>query len=172
MNKVDLISQAKFTQREAESISREQKMKLYLTSVKEDLNVGVVFQHLAEDFVKRMTLESRKEKYKARQRIGQCRPRPEYPLWPSGGLAVKVSEGSSVRHSSATPGETLSRGVRYMIPKYSYYYDPYSNYLSNPMFNSISGGPQQHHSSRENTFALKPGKLKKGGEIKSSCKMI
>ena len=30
-------------------------MKLYKTSVKEDLNVDLVFQHLAENYVKKVT---------------------------------------------------------------------------------------------------------------------
>ena len=36
---------------EAEKLAAECRMKLYRTSVKEDLNVGVVFQHLAENYV-------------------------------------------------------------------------------------------------------------------------
>ena len=36
---------------EAEKLATECRMKLYRTSVKEDLNVGVVFQHLAENYV-------------------------------------------------------------------------------------------------------------------------
>ena len=39
---------------EAEAMAKEQKMKLYLTSVKEDLNVGAVFQHLAENFINKV----------------------------------------------------------------------------------------------------------------------
>ena len=36
---------------DAEKLATECRMKLYRTSVKEDLNVGVVFQHLAENYV-------------------------------------------------------------------------------------------------------------------------
>ena len=39
---------------EAEKLAKDCQMKLYRTSVKEDLNVGVVFQHLAENYVKKM----------------------------------------------------------------------------------------------------------------------
>ncbi len=34
-----------------EQLSRDLQMRLYRTSVKEDLNVGSVFQHLAENYV-------------------------------------------------------------------------------------------------------------------------
>ena len=40
---------------EAEALSKECNMKLYRTSVKDDLNVGVVFQHLAENYVNKVT---------------------------------------------------------------------------------------------------------------------
>ena len=39
---------------EAEALSRELNMRLYRTSVKEDLNVSVVFQHLAENYVNKV----------------------------------------------------------------------------------------------------------------------
>ena len=40
--------------KEAEKVAKENKMKLYLTSVKEDLNVAVIFQHLAENYVNKV----------------------------------------------------------------------------------------------------------------------
>ena len=39
------------TRLEAERLAAECSMKLYRTSVKDDLNVAVVFQHLAENYV-------------------------------------------------------------------------------------------------------------------------
>ena len=39
---------------EAERLAAECNMKLYRTSVKEDLNVAVVFQHLAENYVNKV----------------------------------------------------------------------------------------------------------------------
>merc|ERR1712130_636670 len=57
-NKIDLISQSDINQLEAEKLAAECNMKLYRTSVKEDLNVGVVFQHLAENFVNKMKSDS------------------------------------------------------------------------------------------------------------------
>ena len=43
---------------DADKLARECKMKLYRTSVKEDLNVAVVFQHLAENYVNKVTMQS------------------------------------------------------------------------------------------------------------------
>ena len=42
---------------EAERLAVECNMKLYRTSVKEDLNVAVVFQHLAENYVNKVKAE-------------------------------------------------------------------------------------------------------------------
>ena len=39
---------------DADKLAKECKMKLYRTSVKEDLNVAVVFQHLAENYVNKV----------------------------------------------------------------------------------------------------------------------
>jgi hypothetical protein len=40
---------------EVERLSRECRMRVYRTSVKEDINVGNVFQHLAENYVNQVT---------------------------------------------------------------------------------------------------------------------
>ena len=53
-NKIDLISHSQIDQLEAERLAAECNMKLYRTSVKEDLNVAVVFQHLAENYVNKV----------------------------------------------------------------------------------------------------------------------
>merc|ERR1719266_1416414 len=53
-NKIDLITSAHVSGYEVDSVAAEAGMKLYKTSVKEDLNVDLVFQHLAENYVKKM----------------------------------------------------------------------------------------------------------------------
>ena len=45
-----------FFRSEAEALSRELNMRLYRTSVKDDLNVSVVFQHLAENYVNKVSV--------------------------------------------------------------------------------------------------------------------
>ena len=44
-----------YSRSEAEALSRELNMRLYRTSVKDDLNVSVVFQHLAENYVNKVS---------------------------------------------------------------------------------------------------------------------
>ena len=56
-NKIDLIAQSQVSSHESERIASDCQMKLYRTSVKEDLNVDLVFQHLAENYVKKVSSE-------------------------------------------------------------------------------------------------------------------
>merc|ERR1740123_1418923 len=53
-NKIDLITAAHVSGYEVDSVAAEAGMKLYRTSVKEDLNVDLVFQHLAENYIKKV----------------------------------------------------------------------------------------------------------------------
>jgi Ras-related protein Rab-23 len=52
-NKVDLLDEAKVTSEEAENLAKELGMKLYRTSVKDNLHVNEVFEHVAEQYIKR-----------------------------------------------------------------------------------------------------------------------
>ena len=60
-NKIDLITQSFVTNYEVESVAIDTDMKLYKTSVKEDLNVDLVFQHLAENYVRKVNKHELKE---------------------------------------------------------------------------------------------------------------
>jgi len=53
-NKIDLMHQSQVSNDEVERLSRDLGMRLYKTSVKEDLNVASVFQHLAENYVSKV----------------------------------------------------------------------------------------------------------------------
>ena len=53
-NKIDLITAARVSGYEVEKTALESGMKLYKTSVKQDLNVDLVFQHLAENYINRV----------------------------------------------------------------------------------------------------------------------
>jgi len=53
-NKIDLMHEAEVSPDEVERLAKECKMRLYRTSVKEDLNVSGVFQHLAENYVNKV----------------------------------------------------------------------------------------------------------------------
>lgn len=50
-NKIDLLSSATIDPSEAESLARELRIRLYRTSVKEDLNVYQLFTYLAERYL-------------------------------------------------------------------------------------------------------------------------
>lgn len=50
-NKIDLIDQASVKPEEVENFARECRMRLYRTSVKEDLNVDQVFNYLVERYL-------------------------------------------------------------------------------------------------------------------------
>lgn len=52
-NKVDLMDEAKVTSEETEALAKELGMKLYRTSVKDNLQVSEVFTHIAQAFIKR-----------------------------------------------------------------------------------------------------------------------
>jgi len=53
-NKIDLMHEAEVSPDEVERLAKECKMRLYRTSVKEDLNVSGVFQHLADNYVNKV----------------------------------------------------------------------------------------------------------------------
>eukprot|EP01135_Chromosphaera_perkinsii_P011123 Nk52_evm32s2340 gene=Nk52_evmTU32s2340 len=56
-NKIDLIDEAAFEQSEAEDLARELKLKLYRTSVSENMLVDEVFQYLSEKCLKGLKVE-------------------------------------------------------------------------------------------------------------------
>jgi len=50
-NKIDLLHESQIDSHEVEKFSRNTGLKLFRTSVKENLNIGRVFQHLAEQHI-------------------------------------------------------------------------------------------------------------------------
>merc|ERR1719266_276338 len=77
-NKIDLIAQSEINQSEAEALSRELNMRLYRTSVKDDLNVSVVFQHLAENYVNKVISSNTVERQPESLIIGKRKPSLEF----------------------------------------------------------------------------------------------
>ena len=57
-NKIDLITAGRVSVYEVEKTALENGMKLYKTSVKEDLNVDLVFQQLAENYINRVCVHT------------------------------------------------------------------------------------------------------------------
>ena len=123
-NKIDLIGQSAVSLYEGERMAAACRMKLYKTSVKEDLNVDLVFQHLAENYVKKVRSSDSID---------------------SGFHSVSIGlVGHSRRRERTRSRERLRQ-------KYSASYTPsIANYLNNPMFDRLHGRPLargHHHSS-------------------------
>jgi len=139
-NKIDMISSAEIEQYEADYIARECKMKLYRTSVKDDLNVDVVFQHLAEDYVNKVVSEKcTDESQGERLMIGRGKTRMEWQRKAVSGRRGRGYVEDDVKKKS----------------KHGNYYDPCTDYLNNPMFHSLhSRGQHNNHYNHSNYINL------------------
>jgi len=167
-NKIDLISQSEINQLEAEKLATECRMKLYRTSVKEDLNVGVVFQHLAENYVNQARSSRANEMLNpASLNIGGISTTrlPPYQTY-----------YERTRPTYSYRPERIRRSSNYCNMR-----DPCADYLNNPMFNSLHqrggiryNGYSSYWPDREKTISLRPLSLKKnsGLAIRSACKVL
>ena len=108
-NKIDLIAQSQVSTYESERMASDCRMKLYRTSVKEDLNVDLVFQHLAENYVKKVRSSDSID---------------------SGFHSLSIGLGPRRRQ----PGRSRSRERRRLKCSPSI-----AEYLNNPMFDSLHG---------------------------------
>jgi len=165
-NKIDLISQSQIDQVEAERLSSEYNMKLYRTSVKEDLNVAVVFQHLAENYVNKVRSTDSIDSGFHSLSIG----------WESGSLSLSPSLPLLDRERKSS---TVSRERRQgdTNRKFSNYRgeDSCLDYLSNPMFHSLHSKGKYWPAQIEKGIILKPIVLKKysqGNKGKNVCKVL
>ena len=184
-----------FFRDEVERLAKELQMRLYRTSVKEDLNVGGVFQHLAENYVAKVKafnnspdpfcdhlLQIGHNSMASRQ--APLANNNRLPL-----LSYNSQNGSTGYHHAN--GRVKShknmhnmRNGRHLAVKngqngyYSAYGNGYSpqDYLNNPMFDSL------HHQRRywpnvERTITLKPlgqfAKSKPGQKIgRNACRVL
>ena len=89
-----------FYSEEVDRYAKENRMRVYRTSVKEDINVGNVFQHLAENYVQRIRMEQDFLRFD----IGSCGPRSlSIQIGASGGGEVdRVCNGSTSSNSSTS----------------------------------------------------------------------
>merc|ERR1719356_1207545 len=93
-NRIDMIGNFEIEQHEADYIARVCKMKLYRTSVKDDLNVDVVFQHLAEDYVNKVVSDkSNDDSQEERLMIGRGKAGMERQRIVVSGRRGKIREG-------------------------------------------------------------------------------
>ena len=107
-NKIDLIAQSQVSLYEAERVASDCQMKLYRTSVKEDLNVDLVFQHLAENYVKKIRRSDSLD---------------------SGFHSLSIGVGVRRRQEDRTRRQRYGQSYTSNI----------SEYLNNPMFDSLHG---------------------------------
>jgi len=172
-NKIDLISQSEIDQLEAERLAAECNMKLYRTSVKEDLNVAVVFQHLAENYISKVrSTDSIDSGFHSlsigSERQGLLQASPPY----HGRSRSKGRERERERRQSSAirVREGGRRFSNYRPPA-----DPCSDYLSNPMFDRLHRG-RYWPGQGERGIVLKPMVLKKyshGGKAPMrGCKVL
>jgi len=177
-NKIDLISQSQIDQYDADKLAKECKMKLYRTSVKEDLNVAVVFQHLAENYVNKVRSTDSIDSGFHSLTIGNERVSPCHTRYHSS----SDEESRGVPHYSEMvryrSNNRRSRSKdRSKVRRFSNYCDPpmIADYLSNPMFDSLHSKPR-YWQAGEKTITLKPIRGKKhvsmGLPIKNSCRVL
>jgi len=199
-NKIDLIAQSEINQSEAEALSRELNMRLYRTSVKDDLNVSVVFQHLAENYVNKVISSDSVERQPESLIIGKRKPslglelqfqnkfRLGNEVLPKQGrknviIRGKMIGGAGGRGGGSQSGVGGGNNNRYKQtrhpPHYSSYCDPCTDYLNSPMFQSLhSRGRYSNYSSygsywahQDKTITLRPSSMIKRN-TRPSCRVL
>jgi len=179
-NKIDLMHEAEVSPDEVERLAKECKMRLYRTSVKEDLNVSGVFQHLAENYVNKIKsyndpteisnppplfqigASSRTYSTSAYVTTNNHSKGPLYITKPSNTHRLPSSRETSSYVPSLYSNSAQQR-PRVLNTVDRRYYGPSSNYvtsfspqdyLNNPMFDSLN-----HHRRywpHERTITLRP----------------
>lgn len=177
-NKIDLMHEAEVSPDEVERLAKECKMRLYRTSVKEDLNVSGVFQHLAENYVNKV------KSYNDHSEVNNPPPLfqigassrsystgyvttnnnskgPLYITKPTTNRFTSNSNGSAYvpslysNHAQQRPRVMSTVDRRYYSPSSNYVtsFSP-QDYLNNPMFDSLN-----HHRRywpHDRTITLRP----------------
>jgi len=174
-NKIDLISQSEIDQFDADKLALECRMKLYRTSVKEDLNVAVVFQHLAENYVNKVRSTDSIDSGFHSLSIGNERvsPTQKRSTYGSDGESQTVYS-DMVRYRSG--GRRSGSRDRSKTRRFSNYCDPpmIADYLNNPMFDRLHKA--KYWQPQDRTITLKPIRGRKqqakGLTIKSACRVL
>jgi len=180
-NKIDMIAQSEINQQEAEALSKECNMKLYRTSVKEDLNVGVVFQHLAENYVNKVISNTNsQERQQESLIIGRRKPAVDFQnkFKLNSSDFDKVKTSASVMLRGRTGNKRNSPGHR--TNRFSNYCDPCTDYLNNPMFHSLhTRGRYSNYSNystywpqQEKTITLRPSSASRRSNAKTPCRVL
>ena len=183
---------------EVDRYAKANRMRVYRTSVKEDINVGNVFQHLAENYVQRIRMEQDLMRFD----IGGG-PR-SLSIQINGSNEVdRVCNGSTSSNSSNSSGSTGSSRIfanrkfssnsssgyfsltnfgtgnndhsdtRALMSYTPHQYTTPQEYLNNPMFESLNnhkrlGWPSVIGNGSDRTITLKPLNVLKRKKSKTS----
>lgn len=120
-NKIDLIQETQINMSEVDSLSSRLGLRLYRMSVKDDLNVGTVFQHLAEDYVGKVNQLDMIPQYLS---IGSMEAADRADIVVVGG------DGGG-----AGGGDRRRKRVQFLTTESCL--DPCLEYLKNPVFNTL-----------------------------------
>ena len=175
---------------EVDHLARECRMRLYRVSVKEDINVGGLFQHLAENYVNKLrsspppTSSSSSSCYDSVDSSG-------HHASGSGPMSLQIQIGGHVRTPPAlrtSIGSTGSSSSGHS--SISHFSISPQDYLANPMFDSLNDNRRQRlywpslsNSSSSNndnkTISLKPLVVKRTRNLqrklpplKNGCRVI
>jgi len=186
-NKIDLMHQSAVSAEEVDHLARECRMRLYRVSVKEDINVGGLFQHLAENYVNKLRsspppTSSSSSSYDSvdsghASGIG------------GGPMSLQIQIGGHVRTPPAlrtSIGSTGSSSSGHS--SISHFSISPQDYLANPMFDSLNDNRRHrlywpsssNSSSHDNkTISLKPLVVKRTRNLqrklpplKNGCRVI
>ena len=159
---------------EAERLAAESNMRLYRTSVKDDMNVGSVFQHLAENYVNRVKSYDALDTTYPSLQIGRQSP----------GIIYQQTRPSNNQHNGYNMVRTrninnrsnhINNGRRGVERRFSNYADPCTDYLNSPMFNSLHNG-RRYWPGVDRTITIKPLGIKKhsnkGISLKNACRVL
>jgi len=179
-NKIDLIAQSDINQQEAEALSKECNMKLYRTSVKDDLNVGVVFQHLAENYVNKVISDTTQERQQESLIIGRRKQTGDFQnKFKLNSDFDRVKSSASVMLRGRTQGNKRASPT-HRTNRFSNYCDPCTDYLNSPMFHSLHARGRYSNYSNYSTYwpqpdktiTLRPTSAVKRNNTKTACRVL
>lgn len=130
---------------EVDRYAKENRMKVYRTSVKEDINVGNVFQHLAENYVQRIRMEQDLMRFD----IGSSGPRSLSIQIGGSNEVDRICNGSTSSNSSNGSSNSSTRIFASSNRKFS------SN-SSSGYFSLTNFGGVTHSDGTDRTHTLMP----------------
>ena len=142
-----------FFREEVDRLAKECRMRLYRVSVKEDINVGGLFQHLAENYVNKLrssppphSMSTSSDASEGSDCVDGIHPH-SHGIGGSGPMSLQIQIGGSVNNQYfRTPpalrtsiGSTGSGSSGYSsISHFSSNHVSPQDYLANPMFESLN----------------------------------